>query len=88
MTVQDNALESLIRKAKSFFPEHDPGLPGLVTMFRNSDYARIKLSPGIDATEIRTWCQDNFGDNWFWAYELFYFKNSEDATLFALKWIK
>jgi hypothetical protein len=36
---------------------------------------------------VRDWCQDQFGDNWIYNWDTFYFKHPEDATLFALRWM-
>jgi hypothetical protein len=35
---------------------------------------------------VRDWCQAHFGDNWTYNFGDFYFKNSQDALLFALRW--
>lgn len=34
----------------------------------------------------RDWCQAHFGDNWTYNFGDFYFKNPQDALLFALRW--
>ena len=86
MTIPERIFDSLTRKARNFFPGYDPNLPGLISLFNDSEYARVKLPQGVDTAEIRIWCQDNFEDNWIWSHDLFFFKNQEDATLFALKW--
>lgn len=36
---------------------------------------------------IRDWCQDNFGDNWIYEWNDFYFKNELDALMFTLRWV-
>jgi len=36
--------------------------------------------------EMLNWCEDHFGDNWIYEWNRFYFKNPEDATMFALRW--
>lgn len=87
MTVHKRIFDSLTRKAKNFFPGYDPELPGLISMFDSSNYPRIEFDPEKDTATIRIWCQDNFGDNWIWSHETFFFKNQEDATLFALRWV-
>jgi hypothetical protein len=39
-------------------------------------------------TEAERWCWDNFrGRYWHSDYEQFVFKRSEDAALFALRWL-
>lgn len=38
--------------------------------------------------EILNWCETQFGNNWIHNFDTYYFKNEEDATLFALKWIE
>jgi len=35
---------------------------------------------------IRDWCQDNFGDDWIYNWNEFYFKHKEDALLFRLRY--
>ena len=37
-------------------------------------------------SDVCDWCEDNFGDNWIYEWDKFYFKNPEDATIFALRW--
>jgi hypothetical protein len=37
-------------------------------------------------SEVRDWCQDQFGDNWCYDWATFYFKHAEDAVIFSLKW--
>jgi hypothetical protein len=49
----------------------------------------VALSDRITAQEhecVRDWCQAHFGDNWTYNFDDFYFKNSQDALLFALRW--
>lgn len=36
--------------------------------------------------EILNWCETQFGNNWIHNFDTYYFKNEEDATLFALRW--
>lgn len=50
----------------------------------------VRLSQ-IDAgslklNDVRDWCEENFGDNWIYEWDKFYFKNPKDATVFALRW--
>lgn len=37
-------------------------------------------------SEVRDWCEDNFGDNWIYEWDKFYFKDPNDALIFALRW--
>lgn len=43
--------------------------------------------PSKSLTPILNWCEEHFADNWIHSLQDFYFKNQEDATLFALKWL-
>jgi hypothetical protein len=36
--------------------------------------------------EVRNWCQEQFGNNWIYEWNDFYFINNEDAMLFTLRW--
>jgi hypothetical protein len=36
---------------------------------------------------VRDWCQEQFGDYWIYDWNDFYFKNKDDAVLFALRWL-
>ena len=49
------------------------------------DLSEKELTKALNV-EIRRWCNRNFGDNWIWDWDTFYFKNPEDAVLFALRW--
>ena len=46
----------------------------------------VVCSPDADLSVIRDWCQDNFGDDWIYRWNEFFFKHEADATLFKLKW--
>jgi hypothetical protein len=58
--------------------------------FRSFD--KVRMNPVkcefrlASATEVRDWCEEQFGNNWIYEYCTFYFKREEDAVLFALKW--
>lgn len=53
------------------------------------DYSEWKYYPETKKhCDIRDWCEEQFGDNWIYNYNEYYFKYEHDATLFALKWGK
>ena len=37
-------------------------------------------------SEIRNWCEENFGNNWIYNWNVYYFKHERDAIAFALRW--
>lgn len=37
--------------------------------------------------EIMLWCEENFGNDWFWHFEIIYFKHEKDYVLFSLRWL-
>jgi hypothetical protein len=44
----------------------------------------------LSSLRKRIWCEENFGNDWMWTTTmttiLYFFKNSQDALLFKLKW--
>jgi hypothetical protein len=40
-----------------------------------------------DPKEIRNWCEEQFGNNWIYEWDTYYFKYEADALLFALRWL-
>lgn len=40
----------------------------------------------VNFEEVRDWCETQFGNNWLYKWDVYYFKHKQDATLFALKW--
>jgi hypothetical protein len=36
--------------------------------------------------EIRDWCEEHFGNDWIYNWNVYYFKYERDATLFSLRW--
>jgi hypothetical protein len=36
---------------------------------------------------VRDWCEEQFGNNWFYDWNDFYFKHEKDAVFFALRWL-
>jgi hypothetical protein len=79
---------TLTAKARNFFPGCDKVINQLLA---NSDYPCVRL-PDEDSPrqpnmqEVRCWCEEMFSDNWLWNWNEFYFKNKEDAVVFALRW--
>lgn len=40
-----------------------------------------------DAHEVRDWCEEQFGLNWAYRWNDYYFKHQKDADWFALRWL-
>jgi hypothetical protein len=36
---------------------------------------------------VRDWCQEQFGDDWIYDWNDFYFVRQQDAVMFALRWV-
>ena len=36
---------------------------------------------------VRDWCQEQFGDDWIYDWNDFYFVRQQDAVMFALRWL-
>ena len=54
------------------------------------DLSKVKLDHGgivITNMRVRPWCQEQFGFNWIWAGDTYYFKNEADLAWFVLKWL-
>lgn len=37
-------------------------------------------------TEVLFWCEENFGNDWTWSWNFFYFKYERDLLYFLLRW--
>lgn len=46
----------------------------------------VSCTAHAELSQVRNWCQDNFGDNWIYNWCDFYFKYEADALMFKLKW--
>ena len=40
----------------------------------------------VAIAELINWCEQNFGNDWVWNWDVFYFKNQQDLLYFVLKW--
>lgn len=47
---------------------------------------KIELCSDTAGTEIRNWCESQFGDNWLYKWNDYYFKHEKDANWFKLRW--
>ena len=36
--------------------------------------------------ELLVWCEQHFGDDWIWNFEIIYFKHQRDLAFFLLRW--
>lgn len=50
------------------------------------DIGRRVSYDNVNPEEVRDWCETQFGDNWLYKWDVYFFKYKQDATLFALKW--
>lgn len=41
---------------------------------------------GIAKSEVIFWCEKNFGNDWVWEHDHFYFKHERDLIHFLLRW--
>ncbi len=88
MSFERNAIifETLSTKMQNFVPGVKPPFHESII---SKDYRPITLTVGIASSlheEIRYWCEDQFGNNWIWAFERFYFRYRSDEMLFRLIW--
>jgi len=79
-------------KFKLFFPQCESEFSWWYagTYLPRSNYPRINVVDGKSVPSLSTmreWCQTEFGDNWIWSFNTFYFLYDRDANWFALKWL-
>lgn len=80
------------------FDEKIKNFGGVVTLDKLRKFTCIDFSfpmarnASNEIDRRKTWCQENFGNNWIWSWVLhagvchFYFIHREDAMLFSLTW--
>lgn len=40
----------------------------------------------VAIVELINWCEQNFGNDWAWSWNFFYFKHERDLLYFLLRW--
>lgn len=72
----------------NFYPDY-AGTGDIWTADLMRDFTCVKLSVLLSSEyliEIRTWCEERFGDDWVWSINRYFFKDPQHALLFRLKW--
>lgn len=78
---------SMSRKYRRLTGDSDPEFFSLVGVQKNCTKVAVSYDrPESEFAKMRDWCEEHCGDNWIYNFNVFYFKDPDIATLFALRW--
>lgn len=56
-----------------------------ISCIRNVCY-QYQYTGTAQKNELIFWCEENFGNDWIWNWNFFYFKHERDLLYFLLRW--
>lgn len=56
-----------------------------ISCIRNVSY-QYQYTGTVQKNELIFWCEENFGNDWIWNWNFFYFKHERDLLYFLLRW--